>query len=91
MQLREDLLRLTQENEKTQLSNFQLIIENEDLRDKLGLLTNEGEYEIEYQAYLPKINIERIIESVVDKKSLELAKYSILSNIFSMRKENRLF
>ena len=38
MQLREDLLQVSQEHENTMQANFQLMIENEDLRDRLNLI-----------------------------------------------------
>ena len=38
MQLREDLLNLSQENDRVVQQNFQFTIENEDLRDRMNLL-----------------------------------------------------
>ena len=49
MQLREDLLKLQQEHERVQIQNFQVTVENEDLRDRLWLLTADSGFEIEHQ------------------------------------------
>jgi hypothetical protein len=38
MQLRDDLLRLSAENEQLNKSNYQYKVENEDLRDRLYML-----------------------------------------------------
>eukprot|EP00347_Sterkiella_histriomuscorum_P020722 403336729 len=89
LQLREDLLKVSQENEKTQIQNYQMNIENEDLRDRLVLVTNDNGFEIEYQQYLPRVNVEEEISNITNLKQLEGAKKTILSNIFGLRKENR--
>ncbi|CDW90813.1 kinesin motor domain containing protein [Stylonychia lemnae] len=89
LQLREDLLRLSQDHEKTQVQNYQLNNENEDLRDRLQLITNEKGYEIEYQQHLPQMNIEEEIGLVKNKQQLDDLKKHVLSHIFSLRKENR--
>jgi regulator of replication initiation timing len=49
LQLREDLLRLQQELERLQGNNFQLTVENEDLRDRVFLLARDKACEIEQQ------------------------------------------
>jgi|LauGreDrversion4_2_1035121.scaffolds.fasta_scaffold165942_2 hypothetical protein len=43
------MLKLQQDHEKTQIQNFQVTVENEDLRDKLYLMTSDKGYEIELQ------------------------------------------
>ena len=61
MQLREEQIKLSEQHDFAIQQNYQLKIENEDLRDRLYLITNEIKYEIEYQAYLPLIELESII------------------------------
>ena len=51
-QLREDLLALSQKHDDTAQTNFQLKIENEDLRDRLALLTDKDGSLVEYLPYL---------------------------------------
>ncbi len=54
MLLREDLLKLSQENEQILRNNYQYKIENEDLRDRLNLLGEElGGVNIEFIPYIP--------------------------------------
>ncbi len=43
------MLNLQQDYEKMQVQNFQVTVENEDLRDKLYLVSNTQGYEVEQQ------------------------------------------
>jgi regulator of replication initiation timing len=61
MQLREDLLGVSQEHENTMQTNFQLIIENEDLRDRLALVAQKENTSIDYLPYLVPKQLERTI------------------------------
>ena len=45
MQLREEQIKLSDEHDKVISDNYQLQIENEDLRDRLGLLENDCKIE----------------------------------------------
>lgn len=65
MHLREDLLKLSQENELLQRNNYQYKIENEDLRDRLNLVGEErGGINIEYLPYIPAGQIEKACDSI---------------------------
>ena len=65
------------------------MIENEDLRDKLFLITEEKGFEIQQQSYLPFVNLEEIIDRICTKDEFIEAKVLVIGNIFSLRKENR--
>lgn len=52
MQLREDLLNVSQEHENTMQTNFQLMIENEDLLDRLNLISSQEGTSIDYMPYI---------------------------------------
>jgi regulator of replication initiation timing len=47
LQLREDLLRMQQQHEKMLVENFQVTVENEDLRDQLTLISSEKGFEVD--------------------------------------------
>jgi len=89
MQLREEQLSLSEAQNKAEQENYQLKIENEDLRDRLHLLTQEKEFTIDYQAYLPVLNLQNIVDSCRTKADLSSARSLILTYIFSLKKENR--
>ena len=61
MGLREELLSNSEKVSQLQEENYQLNIENEDLRDRLQLVTGDKQYSIEYQAYLPFLDLEKIV------------------------------
>ena len=71
MSLREQQLRLTEEHEKCLQDNCQLRIENEDLRDRLSLITKDPIYSIDYQAYLTHLDLEAIIGNTNSSEHLE--------------------
>jgi predicted nuclease with TOPRIM domain len=87
LQLREDLLKLQQEHERTNIQNYQLQNENEDLRERLALLTGDKGLAIEYLPAM--LNIEEEVQQIKSRGDLDQAKKSILSYIFSLRKECR--
>ena len=65
MQLRDDLLKLSQENEWLNQNNYQLKIENEDLRDRLSLLGEErGRVNIEYMPYIAAGSVEKLCDGI---------------------------
>ena len=53
------------------------------------LITSDGGYQIEYQAYLPVLELEEMINDCKNDKDIEAAKSLILTYIFSLKKENR--
>lgn len=85
MQLRDDLLRLSAENEQLNKSNYQYKVENEDLRDRLYML---GEYKggvnIEYMPYIASGSIETLCNSIKTAEELRESKNLILNQIFSL-------
>jgi len=93
MQLREEQLKLASEHELTIQQIYQLKIENEDLRDRLFLTAKDEDErdkcEIEYQAYLPLLDFEELLNNCERLKDIEACKSIILTYIFSMKKENR--
>lgn len=90
MQLREDLLKLSNENELFQKGNYQYKIENEDLRDRLNLLGEErGGINIEYIPYIPVGQVERACDEIDTPEQLRESKIFIFNHIFSLQKENR--
>lgn len=89
MQLREEQIKLAEDHDRCLLENYQLKIENEDLRDRLQLTTNDPNLQIEYQAYLPLFDFEKLINQCAKLNDLALAKGIILTYIFSLKKENR--
>ena len=68
-------------------------IENEDLRDRIYLTTKDEKAKdqvvIEYQAYLPMIDLQKVVDECERMEDLNMAKAIILTYIFSLRKENR--
>lgn len=93
MQLREEQMKLAEDHDLTIQENYQLKIENEDLRDRLFLTTTDDkvreEVQIEYQAYLPLLDFQHLINTCGQIDDLNLAKGIILTYIYSLRKENR--
>ena len=61
MELREQQMSGTQAQDQIAQENYQLRIENEDLRDRLMLMTQKSGYQIEYQAYLPVLDLDKMI------------------------------
>jgi regulator of replication initiation timing len=84
MQLREDLLNLSQEHERVVQQNFQFTVENEDLRDRMSLLGKGEAVSIDYLPYMPPMHLEKVIEAVNNREELEAAKSLILSYYFSL-------
>ena len=64
-------------------------MENEDMRDRLWLVTNKQGYEIEQQQYLPHLHLDQMISTAESHEDLVEAKRLILSHLFTLRKENR--
>lgn len=93
MQLREEQLKMMEDNEQTIQENYQLKIENEDLRDRMYLTTDDPNVRdqvlIEYQAYLPLLDFQNLLERCKEFDDVHLAKGIILTYIYSLRKENR--
>ena len=87
--MREEQLELSELHDHTVGENYQLKIENEDLRDRLSLITQDEGYTIDYQAYLPVLDFENIINHCRNLEELTSAKSLILTYIFSLKKENR--
>jgi len=90
MLLREDLLKLSQENEQILRNNYQYKIENEDLRDRLNLLGEErGGVNIEFIPYIPAGQVEKACDDIDTPEQLRESKIFIFNHIFSLQKENR--
>lgn len=64
MQLREDLLNVSQEHENTMQTNFQLMIENEDLLDRLNLISSREGTNIDYMAYIQPKQLEKTVQAI---------------------------
>ena len=85
MQLREDLLQLSHENELIQRNNYQYKIENEDLRDRLNLVGEEwGSINIEYIPYIPVGQVEKVCDEIDTPEQLRESKIFIFNHIFSL-------
>jgi len=85
MQLREDLLQLSHENELIQRNNYQYKIENEDLRDRLNLVGEErGGINIEYIPYIPVGQVEKVCDEIDTPEQLRESKIFIFNHIFSL-------
>lgn len=90
MQLRDDLLRLSAENEQLNKSNYQYKVENEDLRDRLYMLGEQkGGVNIEYMPYIASGSIETLCNSIKTAEELRESKNLILNQVFSLQKDNR--
>lgn len=89
MQLREDQLKLAEEHESALQDNYQIRIENEDLRDRLHMVTKDADYAIEYQSYLPILDLEAALEQSQSLDDIKSMKSLIMTYIFSLKKENR--
>lgn len=65
MTLRDDLLKLSQDNDHLNSTNYQLKIENEDLRDRLNLLGVEKptSVNIEYMPYIAAGSVEKLCDN----------------------------
>ena len=70
MQLREDLLNVSQEHENTMQTNFQLTIENEDLRERLNLANLSEGTSIDYMPYLVHKQLEKNVSKVQSSDEL---------------------
>ena len=70
-QLREDLLNVSQEHENTMSTNFQLMIENEDLRDRIALLGQSDGVSIDSLPYLIPRQLEKSVGQVKSSEELE--------------------
>jgi len=85
MQLREDLLQLSHENELIQRNNYQYKIENEDLRDRLNLVGEErGGINIEYIPYIPVGQVEKDCDEIDTPEQLRESKIFVFNHIFSL-------
>ncbi len=86
MQLRDDLLKLSSDYEVIQGLNYQYKVENEDLRDRLNLLSEEklGGVSIDYLPYIPKGSVEVMCDNINTAEELRNAKIAIFSHIFSV-------
>lgn len=89
MQLREDLLTVSQEHENTMQTNFQLMVESEDLRDRLNLIGQEEGTSIDFLPYLIPNQLEKTLKKVENLDELQNVKNMVLTHIFSLRKDNR--
>ena len=89
MQLREDLLSVSQEHENTMQTNFQLTIENEDLRDRLNLASEKDGTSIDYMPYLAHKQLEKKVNSISSIDDLSKVKNMVLTHVHSLRKDNR--
>ena len=81
MQLREDQLKLAEEHESVLQDNYQLKIENEDLRDRLHMITKDSNYTIEYQSYLPVLDLEEALEKSQSTNDVQSLKTLIMTYI----------
>ena len=88
-QLREDLLGVSQEHENTMQTNFQLMIENEDLRDRLSLADQHEGTSIDYLPYLAHKQLEKTIQRIQNPEELSKVKNMMLTHVHSLRKDNR--
>ena len=53
------------------------------------LVTQNSGYEIQYQAYLPVLDLEKLLTDCKSQRDIEASKSLILTYIFSLKKENR--
>lgn len=53
------------------------------------MITKNADYSIDYQAYLPLMDLESLLSQASTAAELESLKTVILTYIFSLRKENR--
>ena len=65
------------------------MIENEDLRDRLNLVGQNSGVHVDHIPYQAPLELENVIENADGKDALAAAKNFILSNVFSLRKQNR--
>ena len=65
------------------------MVENEDLRDRLNLVGTKQNIYIEHIPYQNSFDFEGLMKSIDSKEALGSAKNIILSNVFSLRKQNR--
>ena len=70
-------------------TNFQLMIENEDLRDRAYLMAAKEGSVIEYLPYLAPKQLEKTIQKIQSPEELGKAKSMILTHVYSLRKDNR--
>ena len=85
MQLRDDLLKLSHENESLNHQNYQYKVENEDLRDRLNLLgEDKGVVNIEYMPYIAPGSVEKACDEIDSTEQLRESKIMIFNHIFSL-------
>ena len=90
MQLRDDLLRISADNEQLNKSNYQYKVENEDLRDRLYMLGEQrGGVNIQYMPYIASGSVETLCDQIKSAEELHESKNFILNHIFSLQKDNR--
>lgn len=91
MTLRDDLLKMSQDCDFLNQNNYQLKIENEDLRDRLNLLGEDRLQgaNIEYMPYIAAGSVEKLCDSINSSEQLKEAKILIFNHMFSLQKENR--
>ena len=53
------------------------------------MITKNADYSIDYQAYLPLMDLESLLSQASTAVELESLKTVVLTYIFSLRKENR--
>ena len=70
-------------------TNFQLMIENEDLRDRLSLVTQKDGTSIDYMPYLAHRQLEKNVNQVEKTEELSKVKNMVLTHVHSLRKDNR--
>ena len=65
------------------------MVENEDLRDRLGIITQQDGTSIDYMPYLAHKSLEKSIQRIQDPEELSQVKNMMLTHVFSLRKDNR--
>ena len=70
-------------------TNFQLMVENEDLRDRLALIMQQDGTSIDYMPYLAHKSLEKSIQRIQNPDELAQVKNMMLTHVFSLRKDNR--
>jgi len=53
------------------------------------MMTKDADYTIEYQSYLPILDLEEVIDKSQSSNDIKSAKSLIMTYIFSLKKENR--
>ena len=65
------------------------MIENEDLRDRLGLIAQTEGTSIDFLPYIVPNQLEKTLEKTESAADLQSIKNMILTHVFSLRKDNR--